>query len=603
MIVAILYVARDFLIPLALSILLTFLLAPFVRLLEKCKIGRIAAVLVTVLVFFTALAGVGYMVGGQVIDLANDLPKYRDNLRAKVMSLRSSDSSVITNATQTLRDITSNVEPASDANPTVPGSPGRAEASSQTPATPAPVSVQVVNTAGNAFETLTGFITPLLAPLGTAALVIIFVIFMLLEREDLRDRIIHLMGRGHLQATTQALDEAGARVSRYLLAQLIVNVTYGIPVGIGLYFIGIPNAVLWGLLATVLRFIPYIGPWMAAIFPVALSLAVSSDWSTPIYTLGLFLVLELFSNNVVEPWLYGASTGLSPMAVIVAAAFWTWLWGAVGLLLATPLTVCLAVLGKYIPRLIFLDVLLGDKPPIAPENRFYQRLLAQDEEEVCSIAETYLLKHNLAETFDDVMVPALRLAEEDFQKGSLPENSRREMLAIMRELIAEVGKPDSPRADETPAPPVVENVSVLVLPANDEGDEICGLMLERLLVASGVSCRVLSGKLLASELAEACAQSGARQICISVIPPGSTRQGVYVCKKVRERFLTSRVVVGIWGEPADDDRRVQRFRRINADAVLITLKQAVTDISSAASVVAPTSAAASVLPAGQPAVA
>ena len=290
------------------------------------------------------------------------------------------------------------------------------------------VPVRVMNPAsesGGTFETLKTVAGSILSPLGTAALVLLLVIFFLLEREDMRDRLIHLIGRSHLQVTTMALDEAAFRVSRYLLAQLAVNVVYGIPIAAGLYFIGVPNAVLWGMLATIFRFVPYVGPWIAASFPILLSIAVMPGWKAPMLIFGLFLVVELTWSRM--PWnrgFKGRARACRRLVTIAAAAFWTWLWGGIGLLMAVPLTVCIAVLGKYIPSLTFLDVLLGDKPPIAVEDRLYQRLLATDEDEVTEILEKCVEKRSLADAFEDLIVPTLRLAEEDALRGSLNEADR-----------------------------------------------------------------------------------------------------------------------------------------------------------------------------------
>jgi hypothetical protein len=455
----------------------------------------------------------------------------------------------------------------------------------------------MVGASRNAFDTITAYAMPILAPLGTAALVIVFVIFMLLGREDLRDRLIHLIGRGHLQATTQALDDAGHRVSRYLLAQLLVNATYGFPIGIGLYFIGIPNAALWGLLATLLRFIPYIGPWIAACFPVALSLAVAPGWSMPAMTLGLFLVMEIISNNVVEPWLYGTSTGLSPIAVIVAAAFWTWLWGAAGLLLATPLTVCIAVVGKYIPQFAFLDVLLGERPQIAAEDRFYQRLLAHDDDEALEISETYRAKHSLAETYDRLIVPALRLTEEDYCRDQLTEVKHNEMLEQVDNIVTDLGEPKVIKPAKVAPVEVVPptdagaSISAVIIPAKDLADEISGVMLGKLLSAAGAATRVIPCKLLASEMMEEIAKIPCLNFCVSVTPPGSTRHGLYLCKRLRDRFPNARIVVGIWGEPIDDEVRIRRFRQIDADGVFTKLQDAVRELLATAETVTPEPAA------------
>ncbi|HEV7867535.1 MAG TPA: AI-2E family transporter, partial [Chthoniobacteraceae bacterium] len=320
----------------------------------------------------------------------------------------------------------------------------------------------------------------------------------------------------------------------------------------------------------------YIGPWIAAAFPIALSLAVSPSWSAPLYTLALFVVIELISNNVVEPWLYGSSTGLSPMAVIVSAVFWTWLWGTVGLLLATPLTVCIAVLGKHIPSLAFLDVLLGDKPPIATEDRFYQRLLAGDAEEALAIVEECAAEHGLVAASDDLLLPALRLIESDFRDNSIDESTRHEMYRVLRQLIGELG--------ET-APVLPESATVLCLPASNEGDEMASLILARLLSESGVRAHALSSKLMTNELVEYAAGAKPPLICISVVPACSLISSVHLCKKLRERLDSSMLVVGLWGEkPGEDDRRLQRLKRAHADHVFTRLAEAIAEIRAQPSV-------------------
>ncbi|MGB8170723.1 MAG: AI-2E family transporter [Chthoniobacteraceae bacterium] len=559
LVVAALFFARDFLVPLALAALISFLLAPLIRRFERWRMGRIGSVLTATALAFTVIGIVGYIVAGQLIDLANQLPEYQTNLRAKISAFKTTPNSPMGRLTKTLRELTQEIAATDVAAP----APANADTA------PPPMPVAVVATSGNALQTLTNVVTPIIGPLGTAAIVIVFVIFMLLEREDLRDRVIHLVGRGRLQVTTQALDDAGQRVSRYLLAQLVVNVTYGIPIGLGLYFIGIPNAVLWGCLAAILRFVPYLGPFLAASFPLILSLAISPSWNTPLLAGLLFVVVELISNNVVEPWLYGSSTGLSPIAIIISAVFWTWLWGGVGLLLATPLTVCIAVLGKYIPSLQFLDVLLGDKPPIAAEERFYQRLLAMDGEEALALAEARVAHDGLAATFDELIVPALRQAERDFREGTLSDASRHEMCREMRELIAGLG--EFTVAPETGA-------SVLCVPASNEVDELGAFMLARLLTDTGLSARVLPSKLMTGELVEEISAAAPAFVCVSVLSSWSLMPATQLCKKVRER-VTATLAVGVWGTSADDDeRRSWRLKRTHADHVFSTLTQAAAEI-------------------------
>lgn len=564
LVVAGLFFAREFLLPLALAILISFLLAPLIRRLEHIGLGRVPSVITATVLAFGVIGVVGYLVAGQVIDLANELPGYKSNLGQKIASLKTTPHSPLSRATRTLRELGSEFN-APDATPAA-----AEPAAKPNNAAPPPVPVAVVEAPGNAVSVVNDYLAPVAALLGTAAIVIVFVIFMLLEREDLRDRVIHLIGRGRLRVTTQAIDEAARRVSRYLLAQLIVNVSYGIPVGIGLWWIGIPNAFLWGFLATLLRFVPYIGPWLAAFFPVALSLAVSPSWTTPLLTFGLFVVMELISNNVIEPWLYGSSTGLSPMAVIVSAVFWTWLWGAPGLILATPLTVCIAVLGKYVPSLSYLDVLLGDKPPIAVEDRFYQRLLALDEEETLELVEAHVAARQLPAAFDEIVIPALRQSEEDFRRGDLSEVTRHEMYAAVRELLAEVG--------EVP-PATAEAARVLCLPASNEADELAALMLARLLGEAGVPAVVLSAKLMTGELLEKAVTAAPSLVCISAVPPGSVLPAAHLCKRLRERLGGTLITVGLWGHGAhEESRRLERLKRAQADHIFTSLNQAAVEI-------------------------
>ncbi|HYR58189.1 MAG TPA: AI-2E family transporter, partial [Chthoniobacteraceae bacterium] len=423
---------------------------------------------------------------------------------------------------------------------------------------------------GAAMRALAGFAAPVIAPFGTAAIVIVFVIFILLSREDLRDRVIHLVGRGQLQVTTQALDEAGHRVSRYLLAQLGVNICYGALIGVGLAWIGLPNALLWGFLAAILRFLPYVGPVIGAAFPFLLSLAVSPSWSTPLLVGGLFVLVELITYNAVEPWLYGSSTGLSPLAVIVSAVFWTWLWGAIGLLLATPLTVCIAVLGKYIPGLRFLDIMLGDKPPIAAEERFYQRLLAMDADDALALAEEYAKEHGLANTFDELIVPALRQAETDHRNGTLDDQSRRQLCHEMRGLIVELG--DAPALPDDAA-------LVVCIAASNEMDELGALMLARLLAGIGVPCRVPTSKLMTGEIVEEMSEAKPQFVCVSVLSSWSLMAAAQLCKKLRERVRGAVISIGVWGaQPGDGERRTQRLKRISADHIFTTFAQAAAEI-------------------------
>ncbi|MGH7213793.1 MAG: AI-2E family transporter, partial [Tepidisphaeraceae bacterium] len=471
-VVAALYLARDVLIPLALAILLTFLLTPLVMRLQRYGVKRVMAVLVVLTMLVAAVLGLGWLVTVQVMDLANNLEQYKGNIIAKIETFKLSGG-VIDRFQQGVKDVQKELDKPATTQATQPvaddaaaqiltkeitgrtGEPrtiteesvGKAPNPAQQPTKENPLPVAVITPSHSPLQQLARYLGLVLGPLGTAGLVIIFVIFMLLEREDLRDRIVRLVGYGQLNLTTQAMDDAATRISRYLLAQAIVNGSYGVAISIGLWLIGhvagdqpFPNVVLWGLLCAVLRFIPYIGPWIAAAFPILVSFAVYKGFGVFIATGVLFVVIELLSNNIMEPLLYGSSTGMTAVAVLVSAVFWTWLWGPIGLVMATPLTVCLVVLGKYVPPLQFLDILLGDEPVLDPPSRIYQRLLALDQEEALDVAEEYRRDMTLAQVYDNVLIPALAMAEQDRHKGKLDEQRKDFIRSAMRDIVEELGE-------------------------------------------------------------------------------------------------------------------------------------------------------------------
>lgn len=552
--------AQDFFLPLVLAGLLSFLLSPLVRRLERWHLGRIGAVLVTTTLAFVLIGGLTYLVTSQFLDLAGSLPKYRSNLIARVTALKTQENNPLRRAVQTIGEVTAALNKAEEKAP----APAAVEQ-------PRPVQVEVVRTADNSMQMLMGVLWPVVGPLANTCVVIVIVIFMLLAGDDLRDRLIHLMGRGRLRVTTQALDDAGHRIGRYLRAQLLVNASFGLAIGMGLYFIGIPNAVFWGLLSMVLRFLPYIGPWLAAGLPLALSLAVFESWTQPLLTVGLFAVCELVSNNVIEPWLYGTSTEISPLAVIVSALFWTWLWGGVGLVLATPLTVCLAVAGKYLPDLAFLDLLMGDKPSIAPGDRLYQRLLALNEEETSDIIERHTREHTALAAFDDAVLPALRSMEADFRAGVLTDPARTEACQSLRQSIADLAEP-RPAADAAAAP-------VLCIPASHEGDEIAALMLAHVLAESGIATTVLSSKLLAAESIEQATTLAPPIVFISSLPPVSTIAARVLCKRLRAQLPSARILVGLWQpEGTEFTTRRARLGKAGADETYPDLRRAAAGI-------------------------
>lgn len=514
LVTAILFLGKAFLIPLALAILIAFLLTPVVSRLQAAGLPCIPAVITVAVIAFGAIGAGGYVVATQLSDLSRSIPAYQENFRKKVVEPLSKVSAGVSKIQKELDKPTANTP--------------------EKTAEEKPLPVEVVSGKMSMFAVIRDILAPILAPFGTAAIVIVLVLFLLIERQDLRDRFIHLVGRGRLNVTTQAIDDAASRVSRYLGAQLVVNVTYGIPIGIGLYFIGVPNAVLWGLLAIVLRFIPYLGPWIAASFPILLSIAVSPDWTAPIATIALFIVVELISNNAVEPWLYGSSTGLSPTAIVVSAIFWTWLWGTGGLLLATPLTVCLAVLGKYVPQLAFLDIMLGDRPPIAPESRFYQRLLAGDETELYEMVEDYADRDALPELFDKVILPALHLADEDFANGNLTPEEQKDLHHYLHDALATI---DGFRFESEE-----EGAAVVVVPMRSQGDALAGAMLAHLVRVRGVTCSLLSPRRLASEVHATMQKSPEALVCASTFSLTGARLAISLFKRLGERSS----ILGYW---------------------------------------------------------
>ena len=576
-----LYLGQDILIPLALALLLSFMLAPIVIRLRRWGLGRIPSVLAVVVLLLVGLLGLGSIVASQVVHLADNLPRYEWNLRAKIRDLRIAVPSggVVERTSDMLRDLGEELQEATQ--PKDEGKPGAAKE----PAKPVPVQVQ--RPAPPPLQTLRELGGPLIGPIATAGLVLVFVIFMLLQREDLRDRLIRLVGASDVARTTEAMNDAARRISRYLLMQLVINVLYGIPVGVGLYFIGVPNPVLWGLLATILRFIPYVGPVIAALVPIALSFAVAPGWTVPLMTIALFVTLELFSNNVLEPWLYGASTGLSPVAVLVAAVFWTTLWGPVGLLLSTPLTVCLVVLGRHVPQLGFFDVLLGDEPALAPELKFYQRLLARDPDEATELAEEYLEDEPLDSLYQAVIMPALALAEQDRLRGSLDRETVQGIgedtigiVDYLREEEEGEGAPDDEAAREAPlrgAPG--DPVPVLCIGARNGLDEAAAAMLGHLLERAGVRVATVPRQDVAGRNLARLPRHGVALICLSYVNPGATQHAQRLSRRLRHHFGDqARIMVGLWTAELAQEARQELLEATAADLLVTSLRQAVRQI-------------------------
>jgi len=581
-VVAALYFARAVFIPLALAVLLAFLLAPLVVRVRHWGLGRVPSTMVVVLFSFLMIAIIGGVMISQLADLAHKMPVYEQNISRKLESLKTSGGGMISRITRVARNVTEALTPTPVPAKTQPGEER-------------PVPVEIRRTSFSPLEVIRNVLGSVLNVVLTAAIVIVFVIFMLIQREDLRDRLIRLLGAGSVNVTTQALDEAAQRVSRYLLALLGVNIAYGLVVGIGLYFIGVPNPLLWGLMAGLLRYIPYLGIWIAAAMPAAVAFGVEPGWVQAIIIFGLYLGVDLLIYNFVEPQLYGTSTGISPIAILVAAVFWTWLWGPVGLLLATPLTVCLVVLGRYVPSLEFLSVILSDEPVLAPETRFYQRLLAMDVEEATGVAEQFLKGKSLEELYDVLLVPALTLAEEDRRRGRLDEEREQFVFKTTRFLVDDLaeraeelvsGKNSSRgRARKEDAAPKngtqTGELSVLCIPARDEADEIAAQMLVQLLNKSGFKARALPSAALAGESLEQVTQEKPLVVCVSSVPPFGYMHARYLCRRLRAEFPEQKLVAAILTE-RDVEEVKKRRPEITSDEIASSLKQALLEIVSLA---------------------
>src|SRR5215213_7615684 len=428
-IVATLYFGREIFVPVALAILLSFVLAPLVGLLQRLRLPRGLSVVIAVVAAFALIFALGSLLATQLTQLAGDLPRYQSTISEKIQSFRDTTAGrgTLERASGMLKDLSKELDKPNDGSKPslIPGA--------KSPAPLSPVPVEVRQPDPGALESLRSLISPLLHPLATTGIIIIFVIFILLQREDLRNRLIRLAGSHDLQRTTAALDDAAARLSRLFLIQLLLNGSFGLVIGIGLWLIGVPSPILWGILAAVLRFVPYIGAAIAAAFPLALAVAVDPSWTMLLWTLALFLVVEPLVGHVVEPMVYGHSTGLSPVAVVASATFWTALWGPIGLVLATPLTVCLVVLGRHVERLEFLDVMFGDRPALSPPEIFYQRMLAGDPTEAAEKAEEFLKERSLASYYDEVALKGLQLARADAERGALDQ----ERLLKIRDAVSE----------------------------------------------------------------------------------------------------------------------------------------------------------------------
>ncbi len=550
-VVAALYLAKGVLLPVIMAVLFTFMLSPACDWLERRRLGRGPAVLITATLTFAALGVIVWTAISQMSDLAPKIAEYQGNIEAKFKSLNNLATSTISRVTRTTQTIGATLEETTAA----------AQIAEQREH---PYDVRVISTPPSPLEVFGGMFGTVLEGLASAGIVMLLVLFFLFRREDLRDRFIRLVGQGQVTGTTHALSDAATRVARYLFTQFAINIVFGFAVTAGLYLVGIPNAVLWGILTAVLKFIPYIGVWIAALFPVLLSMAISTRWLEPMLALGVYVMLEFIVGNFLEPWLFGKHTGVSAVAILVAAIFWSWLWGGVGLLLATPLTVCLLVLGKHVPQLQFLYILLGNEPVFDLKTRIYQRLLAGDQEEATDLIEQVRKDHSLVDIYDTILIPVLYQSEKDRVHDDIEQDRLEFIFQSVKDLVEDLGESERESQLQAAPPeagllsgegaaqvtPMSEPPRVLCVAAAGEADEIVASMLVQLIELTGCQARSISLR-TAADRASLHDGSDVEFVYISAMPPGAITHARQVRRRLQARHTKAKLIVGLWNYQGD----------------------------------------------------
>ncbi len=542
--VAVLYWARSIFIPVALAVFLAFVLSPVVAWLQRRRLGRTPSVVVVVALVVLSVVGVGFVVTRQMASLAENLPDRRDEIKAKLAEAKQQ---LVGDGNSRFSGLIADVTDALGAR------------------RPAPSEAVIVQEAEPSWTTrVQAYVDPATEVLGQAAFTFILTVFMLIRKEDLRNRVIRLLGSGKVTTTTKAVDDASKRISRYLFAQLMLNTAFGAAISFGLLLMGVKYALLWGLVATLMRYVPYVGTWIGLIPPVLFSLAMSEGWGQPVAVFALFIILELLCNNVFEPWLYGRSMGLSEVAQLVAAGVWTFLWGPVGLILSGPLTVCLFVLGRHVRQFDFFVVLLGDQPALEPPVAFYQRLTARDQDEAATVALAEAKASGPDAVFDKIVVPALCMARRDHEDGDLDTADVRFIVRAAREVAEEVNELRQPWSGAE------QRVRVLVCPARDEAEQVAAELLAMSLDPNRWEVRVAGDETLASELIEQVGEFRPAVVVLATLPPGGVSHARYLRTRLRRQFPDVKVLVGRWGcgaepaaagnEPADDTLAATRKR-------------------------------------------
>ncbi len=595
-----LYFARQLLAPIAFALVLNFLLAPAVGLLERARLSRALSVVVVILIFFSGVGVTGWVVAKQLVHVAELLPDYRENIQAKLDSLHTPIGGAAGKAISSLEEMTEQLSSRTSgtiappqpeaATPEArhrryrqPAPEAALPGQNATPERPTPV--RIVEPPVPVGRYLQEIFSPILRPLEACGMVMIFTVYIMMYREDLRHRLLLLAGMGRLSLMTHALRDAAERISTYLVWQFIVNVLFGLLFGIGLTLIGVPNATLWGALAAILRYIPYVGTAVAGLLPVIFAIAIFPHWRQAFEVIGLYAALEIATSNFFEPWLYGSRTGISSLALLASAIFWTLLWGWPGLVLATPLTACLIVMGRHVPQLRFLHVLLGEDAELAPEAKFYERLLAMDQNEAHSIADRFLNKRPLIDFYDLVLLPALGMVEQDRHRGAFDEARGNYLLLSATELVAELAEykegpcaAASESATEAVTHQQPKGAPVICIPAGDQADELTAMVLAQLLEQGCHNTLLLPTSSVTPEILERLGQDEGTILCISALPPFVFTQTRALCQRIREQLPQNRILVALWQSPQDPTVMCERFGSARPDRVVTTLPAALAQI-------------------------
>lgn len=525
---------KALLVPITLAVLASLLLSPLVRAGERLVRSRVASVLLVVTAVVLLWGWGAWGVSRQVADLARHLPEYSSRLKKRLDQVRTPIGGVVEKAYQVLRELE------------------QGALSRNTRTDSSPVQVEVVPPVATPLDFLGDALSSMAETIGVAAIILVLVVFLLIHQDDLRDRVVHLMGPSHVNVTTRTLDDAAGAVGRYLLTQTAVNLAYGGLVLLTLLAIGVPNAPLWGLFAGLLRFIPYIGPWIGLACPLLLTLSEFEGWSRPLALTGVVLALDMLFANALEPWLYGRRVGLSPPAVILSACFWAWLWGPVGLLLSVPLTTCVVTLGRHTRSLRFANLLLGDAPPMQPEVRLYQRLLSRNPVHALDFVDAFLKEHSVVELDDELLIPALQLSRQNHAAGDLEDLPYRRVLETTSDLLEAHPDPaDAPIAAPDPARPPAR---LTILSAEPGADDLCATMLSRLVSPGAAQVTLIRGDLLTAEKLDLMRQATPDVLVISALFPSTTLSLRHLLKRLRGQVSGLSVILAVWGDPGAGER-------------------------------------------------